>query len=110
MRRGVAAVVGSQQFGLLLVILLLGVILSVFAGSHTVNGREVNNFLSSGTLIQVITDASFFAIMAVGATMVIISGGIDLSIGSIYALSGTMMALAMRGQVDVGAGGVHREG
>ena len=38
--------------------------------------------------MQTATDASFFAIMAIGATMVIISGGIDLSVGSIYALSG----------------------
>ena len=34
--------------------------------------------------------------MAVGATVVIISGGIDLSVGSIYALSGTTMALVLR--------------
>ena len=48
----------------------------------------VNNFLNSHTLIQTATDASFFAIMAVGATIVIISGGIDLSVGSVYALAG----------------------
>ena len=51
-------------------------------------GADVNNFLNSYTLIQTATDASFFAIMAVGATIVIISGGIDLSVGSIYALAG----------------------
>ena len=48
----------------------------------------MNNFLNSNTLVQTATDASFFAIMAVGATIVIISGGIDLSVGSIYALAG----------------------
>ena len=31
--------------------------------------------------------------MAIGATIVIISGGIDLSVGSIYALAGVSMAL-----------------
>jgi ribose transport system permease protein len=46
--------------------------------------------------MQTATDASFFAIMAVGATMVIISGGVDLSVGSTYALAGVTMALAMR--------------
>lgn len=106
MRRGLVAIASSQQFGLILVVLLLGVVLSVFAGSHTENGREVNNFLNSGTLIQVVTDASFFAIMAVGATMVIITGGIDLSVGSVYALAGTMMALLFRGQLESGPGGV----
>jgi ribose transport system permease protein len=59
---------------------------------------EVNNFLNSNTLVQTATDASFFAIMAVGATFVIISGGIDLSVGSVYALAGVAMALALRAQ------------
>ncbi len=34
--------------------------------------------------------------MAVGATMVIISGGIDLSVGSIYALAGVTTAMVLR--------------
>jgi ribose transport system permease protein len=51
--------------------------------------------------VQTATDASFFAIMAVGATMVIISGGIDLSVGSIYALSGVAMALVLRSVAPV---------
>ncbi len=88
----------SPQLGLVLVITGLVTILSLFAGSHVdrVTGREVNSFLNSYTLIQTATDASFFAVMAVGATVVIISNGIDLSVGSIYALAGTTMALALR--------------
>jgi ribose transport system permease protein len=88
----------AQQSGLILVILLLGAVLTVFAGSHIdrVTGHSVNNFLNFYTLMQTATDASFFAIMAVGATMVIISGGVDLSVGSTYALAGVTMALAMR--------------
>src|SRR5256885_17105877 len=88
----------AQQSGLILVILLLGAVLTVFAGSHIdrMTGHSVNNFLNFNTLIQTATDASFFAIMAVGATMGIISGGIDLSVGSIYALSGVTTAMAPR--------------
>lgn len=87
-----------QQAGLLLVILALGLALTLFAGSHTdpLTGRPVNNFLNPNTLLQTATDASFFAIMAVGATMVIISGGIDLSVGAVFALAGVTMALALR--------------
>src|SRR5215218_2804906 len=90
---------GSAQAGLILVILCLAALLTVLAGSHPdrLTGESVNNFLNSYTLIQTATDASFFAIMAVGATIVIISGGIDLSVGSIYALSGVAMALVLRG-------------
>src|SRR5215203_2778397 len=83
-------ILASQQAGLVLVILLLGAVLSAFAGTHLdrTTGQTVNDFLNSYTLIQTATDASFFAVMAVGATIVIISGGIDLSVGSIYALAG----------------------
>lgn len=88
----------SQQAGLLLVILVLGAILTAFSGSHSdpLTGRDVNNFLNPNTLLQTATDASFFAIMAVGATMVIISCGIDLSVGSIFALAGVTMSLVLR--------------
>ncbi len=97
----------SQQAGLVLVIALVVGLLGVFAGSHVdrVTGHEVNSFLNSYTLIQTATDASFFAVMAVGATVVIISGGIDLSVGSIYALAGTSMALALRAAGPMGATG-----
>mgnify|MGYP001472871993 CR=1 FL=1 len=88
----------SQQAGLVLVILLLGTVLTLSAGTHVdrVTGETVNNFLNSYTLMQTVTDASFFVIMAVGATMVIISGGIDLSIGSVYALAGVTTAMTLR--------------
>ena len=91
-------ILASQQAGLVLVIVLLGLVLSVFTGTHLdrATGQPVNDFLNSYTLIQTATDASFFAVMAVGATMVIISGGIDLSVGSVYALSGVAMAMVLR--------------
>lgn len=91
-------VFGSQEIGLILVLLIVMAALTALAGSHVdrQSGAIVNNFWNSYTLIQTATDASFFAIMAIGATVVIISGGIDLSVGSVYALSGVAMALALR--------------
>src|SRR5262245_25494518 len=87
LRRMIRRALTSPQAGLVLVILLLGAVLTLLAGSHVDarTGGVVNNFLNSYTLMQTATDASFFAVMAVGATIVIISGGIDLSVGSIYA-------------------------
>ena len=74
----------------MLVVLLVTLSLALLAGSHPdrVMGAVVNNFWNPNPLVQTATDASFFAIMAIGATIVIISGGIDLSVGSIYALAG----------------------
>lgn len=92
------ALLNSQQAGLVLVILLLGTILTLSAGAHLdrATAEPINNFLNSYTLMQTVTDASFFVIMAVGATVVIISGGIDLSIGSVYALAGVTTAMVLR--------------
>jgi ribose/xylose/arabinose/galactoside ABC-type transport system permease subunit len=100
----VRKILASQQAGLILVILLLGAVLTALAGAHPdrVTGQPVNNFLNSYTLIQTATDASFFAVMAVGATMVIISGGIDLSVGSVYALSGVATAMVLRAHGPAG--------
>jgi ribose transport system permease protein len=94
----------SQQLGLVLVLLVLGAALTAAAGSHPdrVTGASVNNFLNAYTLIQMATDASAFAIMGVGATIVIISGGIDLSVGAIYALAGVVMAMALRAAGPMG--------
>lgn len=88
-----------QQNGLLVVILLLSAFLTVRAPQITdpVSHNLVNGFLNPGTLFQVFKDTSFFAVLACGIAMVIVTGGIDLSVGSIYALSGVMTAMALRG-------------
>jgi ribose transport system permease protein len=95
----------SPQAGLLVVLLVLGVVLTLASGSHVdpTTGRSMNNFLNAYTLIQMATDASGFAIMGVGATVVIIAGGIDLSVGAIYALAGVVMAMVLRAVAPEGA-------
>jgi ribose/xylose/arabinose/galactoside ABC-type transport system permease subunit len=98
MRAALRNIAASQEMGLVVVLVIVTITLTMMAGSHPdrVTGETVNNFWNSYTLVQTATDASFFAIMAIGATVVIISGGIDLSVGSIYALSGVTMALVLR--------------
>ncbi|MDE3053741.1 MAG: ABC transporter permease [Gemmatimonadota bacterium] len=82
----------------------LSVVLTLTAGSHidALSGKTVNNFLNKYTLLQMATDASGFAIMGVGATIVIIAGGIDLSVGAVYALSGVTMAMVLRAAGPMG--------
>lgn len=109
---------GFQEGGLVLVVLVLGVFLTFFGGTvqrpvfkineqgerervfrELPNGdrepvmEEKNKFLNVDSLIQLAKDSSFIAIMAVGATLVIISGGIDLSVGAIYALASVIAAI-----------------
>lgn len=77
-----------QEAGLLMVILLLGLLLTFAAEPITVRGQTVNNFLRLDNLIpNVATPMSWMAIMAIGVTFVIIGGGIDISVGSIFGLA-----------------------
>jgi ribose transport system permease protein len=100
------SLVGIQEIGLILVVLLLGAVLTAFGGKvRMVEFRknaagetervvvEKNKFLNARNLTQLAKDTSFIAIMAVGATFVIIAGGIDLSVGAIYALASVLSAL-----------------
>src|SRR5262245_751858 len=52
-------------------------------------------FLSSGNLASVARQTAVITIMAMGMTMVMVSGGIDLSVGSMMALAGVAGAFAL---------------
>lgn len=53
------------------------------------------NFITLFNVMGILRQASINAILAIGMTYVIISGGIDLSVGSTISLSGTVAALFM---------------
>lgn len=52
-------------------------------------------FLSAGNLASVARQTAVITIMAMGMTMVMVSGGIDLSVGSMMALCGVIGAMVM---------------
>ena len=54
------------------------------------------HFLTVPNLLNVAQQTSINAIVAVGMTYVIVSGGIDLSVGSIVALSGVVLGAALQ--------------
>ena len=55
------------------------------------------NFLKKENLLNIMKQISVVAIIAIGMTMIIITAGIDLSVGSLIAFSGVITALAIRG-------------
>ena len=59
------------------------------------------NFFTLFNIMGVLRQASINAILAVGMTFVIVSGGIDLSVSSTVSLSGTVAAIVM---VNLGLG------
>jgi ribose/xylose/arabinose/galactoside ABC-type transport system permease subunit len=80
------------RYGILLVLIVMVVALSIL--SPLIRGEQY--FLTGRNLIQVALQAAINAIIAVGMTYVITSGGIDLSVGANVALGGVVAALFMR--------------
>jgi ribose transport system permease protein len=54
------------------------------------------HFLTTRNLLNILQQISIVSVIAVGMTFVIISGGIDLSVGSIVAFTGLVMAILMK--------------
>lgn len=93
MLRSLSHVLRAKETGLVGVVLAMGAALAICGGQVERDGVRVNTFLQPVNLDLLFKETAYWAIMAVGATMVIVSGGIDLSIGSIYCLAGVLAAL-----------------
>ncbi len=93
-----------RRFGiwaaLLAEILILTFLTSSFGGGTFFE----STFLNYSNLSQVIRALSFVAIMAVGQSPVIISGGIDLAVGSVLGLSGVVTAALLSGGYGITLG------
>ena len=61
------------------------------------------HFLTVSNLLNVLEQTSINAVIAVGMTFVILSAGIDLSVGSVLALAGVVMATLLQQDWPVGA-------
>ena len=59
-------------------------------------GYRWPTFLSRSNLLFVVNQIAVIAIIAIGMTMVIVTAGIDLSVGSLIALSGVITAWSIR--------------
>ena len=75
-----------RQFGTLIGLVLLSAALWILTP----------HFLTVSNLVNVVEQTSINAIVAVGMTFVILSGGIDLSVGSIVALAGVVLGTSLQ--------------
>ena len=76
----------SNSLGILIILLAMCLLLTIAVGKK---------FLSASNLISVIRQFSFYGILAIGMCMVIITAGIDLSVGSVFALAGVLSCMAI---------------
>ncbi|MDR3161845.1 MAG: ABC transporter permease [Spirochaetaceae bacterium] len=82
----------KQQLSTLSGFAILFIVFSILARPY---------FFTVGNLLTVATQTAVIAVIAIGQTYVMITAGIDLSIGSNIALSGMIAALAMMSGVPV---------
>lgn len=81
----------GRQFGTFLGLIFLCIILWI----------QTPYFLTVSNLLNILEQSSINAIIAVGMTFVIITAGIDLSVGSLLAFSGVVMASALQAGIPV---------
>lgn len=82
---------GKQEFGVFLILLVIGGGLSLYT----------DTFLTSTNIFNILRAFSWIAISAFGQCMVIITGGIDLSVGSVMGLAGLATAMLLVRGVSV---------
>ncbi|MFE1291385.1 multiple monosaccharide ABC transporter permease [Streptomyces sp. NPDC058751] len=76
----------ARQFGMIFTLVAIVLLFQILTGGLT---------LTSGNLIAVVSQYSYILILAIGMLMVIVAGHIDLSVGSVAALTGIIVAKAM---------------
>ena len=69
--------------------------LAVFVVGYLICLAQFPSFASTRVIGNLLTDNAFLGIVAVGMTFVILSGGIDLSVGSVIAFTGVFLAVAI---------------
>ena len=76
----------SGNFNTILVLVGMCIFLSIAVG---------DKFLTVSNITSVVRQFSFIALMALGMLLVIVTGGIDLSVGSVFAFSGVVACMAV---------------
>ncbi len=80
-----------QQFGLIISFLLLCLVLTLLS----------DRFLTVDNILNVLRQSTINGIIAIGMTYVILTAGIDLSVGAILALSAVVTADLLQGETAV---------
>jgi ribose transport system permease protein len=83
--------IARQEFGVILILMAMVVFLSLYT----------DTFLTSTNIFNILRAFSWIAISAFGQCMVIITTGVDLSVGSVMALAGLASAMLLVRQVPV---------
>lgn len=85
LQRGWRSLIQRQELVVAVLLFLFGILL----------GISTSTFFTAANLMNIALSFSWYVIAAFGALMVIIVGGIDLSVGAVMALAGMIGAMAL---------------
>jgi ribose transport system permease protein len=84
-------VIRAREAALIFMIILIGILLQLTTGK----------FLTTLNLNAISLGFATSAIMVVGMTAALVSGGFDLSVGSVFAMGGVTVAVALRANLPI---------
>lgn len=88
----------SRQYGFLLLAIIVECVVFESIARH----RGLLSFLSSDSIVNILNQSAVYGVLSVGMTFVILTGGIDLSVGSLIAFGGVICAGIVRAGMGVG--------
>lgn len=77
-------------------LLLLALVIELVVFETIAQRQSIGSFLTPQSLINILNQCAVFGVVAVGMTFVILTGGIDLSVGSLIAFGGVICALVVK--------------
>src|SRR6202011_3472216 len=89
----IRAVFSNQAISMLLILIVMWFVLSLLSPY----------FFTIGNISEITLQTAVIGIIAAGETLIIISGGIDLSVGSIFACSGVLGGLVLQKNANLPA-------
>ncbi len=89
-----SSLLASQTFWVFIAVIVASIALSI----------STDSFATSKNLYNITRNVTFTAIIALGMTLVIITGGIDLSVGSVLCLCSMVLAVVMHAGYSIEVG------
>ena len=83
-KREISFKVDMQSYTLIIALLLIALIFGFFTGGEFLSSRNISNLF---------TQMSVISVLAIGMTLIIVAGHIDLSVGALVGLTGGIAAI-----------------
>lgn len=83
-KRGLSFKLDMQAYTLIIALVLIAAIFGFFTGGEFLSSRNMSNLFSQMSVV---------AVLAIGMTLIIVAGHIDLSVGSLVGLTGGVAAI-----------------